>query len=314
VIQIAVCICTFRRPDDLALTLRSLASQVLVSMSPENVTVIVVDNDPERSASEACAGNGATSPFALRYIHEPQRGLSNARNSALDAAAAAGARFVAFIDDDQMADPVWLENLHFRLKESGADAAIGPVLPIFAKVPPAYMVEGGFFSKSLPNSDGFTEDGYTGNSLFDRASKIAHDLRFDPRWNETGGEDTMFFKALVNRGGRIAWAQHAVVWESIPRNRASLGWLARRWYRTGTVEARLGAHDARSWRGRARSFGKGAARLGAGTLLIAAAAFSGTPSRRSAMIGRLYTLARGAGLLASALGHSYREYASNRYR
>jgi succinoglycan biosynthesis protein ExoM len=314
VIQIAVCICTFRRPDDLALTLRSLASQVLVSMAPENVAVIVVDNDPERSASEVCSGNGHAGAFALHYIHEPQRGLSNARNSALDAAAASGARFVAFIDDDQMADPAWLENLHFRLKESGADAAIGPVWPAFAKIPPAYMIEGGFFAKSLPHSSGFTEDGYTGNSLLDRASEIAHDLRFDSRCNETGGEDTLFFKALLNRGGRIAWAQRAVVWEGIPQNRASLGWLARRWYRTGMVEAELGAHDGRSWRGRARSFGKGTARLGAGVLLIAWAAFLGTPSRRSAMTARLYTLARGAGLLASALGQSYREYGSNRYR
>jgi glycosyltransferase involved in cell wall biosynthesis len=310
----AVCICTFRNPDGLALSLQSLATQVLVSISPETVAVIVVDNDPERSASQVCSGNKCAGPFALHYVHEPQRGLSNARNSALDAAAAFGAGFVAFIDDDQMAAPHWLENIHRRLKESGADAAIGPVLPIFAKMPPAYMVEGGFFSRSLPSSSGFVEDGYTGNSLLNRASRVAHDLRFDRRFNETGGEDTLFFRAVIKRGGRIAWAQHAVVWESIPRDRASIGWLARRWYRTGIIEAQLGAHDARSWRGRVRSLGKGTARLGAGSLLIVGAALSRASSRRSAMLGRLYTLARGAGLLASAFGHSYREYAGNRYR
>jgi len=296
------------------MTLRSLARQILVSMSPEDVTVIVVDNDPARSAFEACSGTGCVGPFALRYIHEPQRGLSNARNAALNAAAATGARFVAFIDDDEMADQVWLENLHSRLKESGADAAIGPVLPVFAKVPPAYLVEGGFFATRLPCPNGFVQDGYSGNALLDCASEITRGLRFDPRWNETGGEDTLFFKALIKRGGRVAWAQHATVWESIPRNRANLRWLARRWYRTGIIEAQLGAHDSTSWRGRARSFGKGTARLGAGMLLIVGAAFSRTPSRRSAMVGRLYTLARGAGLLASALGHNYREYANSRYR
>jgi hypothetical protein len=58
----------------------------------------------------------------------------------------------------------------------------------------------------------------------------------------------------------------------------------------------------------------GVARLGAGALLIAWAALVGVPSRRGAMVGRIYTLARGAGLLASAFGLSYREYASNRYR
>jgi hypothetical protein len=221
---------------------------------------------------------------------------------------------VAFIDDDQVADPAWLESLYVRLKGSGADAAVGPVLPLFSKIPPAYMIEGGFFAKSLPHPDGFTEDAYTGNVLLDRASERAHDLRFDPRCNETGGEDTLFFNTLLHRGGRIAWAEHAVVWESIPRRRANLGWLARRWYRTGTVEAQLGAYDARSWRGRARSFRMGVARLGAGALLIAWAALVGVPSRRGAMVGRIYTLARGAGLLASAFGLSYREYASNRYR
>lgn len=313
-IRTAVCICTFRRPDTLVLTLRSLAMQILVSISSEDVAVIVIDNDPARSAFEACSGTGRIGPFALHYVHEPQRGLSNARNSALDAAAASGARFVAFIDDDEMADQVWLENLHCQLKESGADAAIGPVLPVFAKMPPAYLVEGGFFATRLPCQNGFLQDGYSGNALLDRASQIVRDLRFDPRCNETGGEDTLFFKALIKRGGRIAWARHAIVWESIPQNRANLRWLARRWYRTGIVEAGLGAHDARSWRGRARSFGKGTARLGAGVLLMVGAACSSTPSRRSAMVGRLYTLARGAGLLASAFGHSYREYASGRYR
>ena len=102
----AVCVCTFRRPDALALTLRSLAMQILVSISPEDVVVIVVDNDPARSAFEACSGTGCVGPFALRYIHEPQRGLSNARNAALDVVAAIGARFVAFIDDAEMVDLV----------------------------------------------------------------------------------------------------------------------------------------------------------------------------------------------------------------
>jgi hypothetical protein len=58
----------------------------------------------------------------------------------------------------------------------------------------------------------------------------------------------------------------------------------------------------------------GIVRLGAGALLIAWAALLGGPSRRAAMTGRLYTLARGAGLLASAFGFGYREYASKRYR
>jgi hypothetical protein len=213
-----------------------------------------------------------------------------------------------------MADPAWLERIYSRIKESCADAAVGPVLPVFSKMPPTYMIEGGFFSKSLPHPGGFTTDAYTGNVLFDRTSTRAKDLRFDPGCNDTGGEDTLFFKALLDHGGRIAWAEHAVVWESFPENRTTLGWLARRWFRTGAVEARLGAYDALSWRGRARSFGKGIVRLAAGAILIAGAALLGSPSRRVAIIGRVYTLARGAGLLASAFGHSYREYASNRYR
>jgi succinoglycan biosynthesis protein ExoM len=313
VIEIAICICTFRRPDGLARALRSLASQALVSIRPENVAIIVIDNDREQTASEVCSRSEHARLFSLRYIQAPQRGLSNARNVSLDGAAACGARFIAFIDDDQTADPAWLENLYSRLKESGADAAVGPVLPAFSKVPPAYMIEGGFFAKSLPHHDGFTDDAYTGNVLLDCTSASLCDLRFDPRYNDTGGEDTLFFKAMLNRGGRIAWAEQAVVWENT-EGRANLSWLARRWYRTGMVEAHLGVYDARSWRGRTRSFGKGTVRLVAGVLLIAWAAFRGSPSRWSAMIGRFYTLARGAGLLASAFGHSYREYAGNRYR
>ncbi len=59
------------------------------------------------------------------YRHQPQRGIPQARNAALDAARELGATHVAFIDDDETAAPDWLAALWAAMVESGADAVLG---------------------------------------------------------------------------------------------------------------------------------------------------------------------------------------------
>ena len=64
------------------------------------IVVIVIDNDPGGSAREIVAGYMDAAPFVVRYLHEPRRGIAFARNAALDAAQESGAKWIAFIDDD----------------------------------------------------------------------------------------------------------------------------------------------------------------------------------------------------------------------
>lgn len=53
-------------------------------------------------------------------------------------------------------------------------------------------------------------------------------MRFDPELRYSGGSDTKFFRDAKARNIRTDWAPDAVVFETIPRERASLAYQYRR--------------------------------------------------------------------------------------
>jgi glycosyltransferase involved in cell wall biosynthesis len=100
----SVAICTYQRYDFLEKAIESTRAQTLAAAKFE---VLVIDNspDPELSSQHGKRYRGIRN---LRWIHEKTPGLSNARNVAT---AAAASPIVAFLDDDAIADDVWLESL-----------------------------------------------------------------------------------------------------------------------------------------------------------------------------------------------------------
>lgn len=308
--HVAVAICTFRRPRGLADCLAALERLDTPGLPDAAIRVIVVDNSPEGSAQDIVAGRARASRFRIERVHEPRKGLSSARNAALDAAFACGARHLAFIDDDEVPSPPWLSGHLETLAASGAEASVGPVRPIFAEPPPLWAVEGGFFSASAPAGMHVVPEGRTNNALLSCAALQAAGIRFDRAFDDLGGEDTAFFRALQARGWTIALAHDALVHEWIPMDRVRVAWLARRWFRTGGVEARLSARGHTGAGGRIVNAARGLVRIGAGSLLVAGHMVTGGRSARSRALARLTTVCRGAGLLASALGVEHREYAT----
>jgi succinoglycan biosynthesis protein ExoM len=308
--KIAITVCTYRRPAGLARLLASLGRMRLTCLDDRQITLVTVDNSPEGSAETAArTGQGR---FALQYVHEPRKGLAYARNAALEAAFELGASRAAFIDDDEAAHPDWLESLHRALNASSdAAAALGPVLPVFETAPPPWLpVEA--YAKQPRLSARTALEGYTCNALVALAPVHALGVRFDPRFNDTGGEDVAFFEALIAGGCELAWSEDALVYEFIPRERMRAGWLLRRWYRTGNSAAV--AQAAPSASARASAFGRGVLRLGYGSARIAAAVPAALRGQPEAVIGSFYTACRGAGYIAGAFGSTYREYARPDYR
>jgi glycosyltransferase involved in cell wall biosynthesis len=99
----SVVVCTRDRPDDLLRCLASLAGQ-----DHPDFAVWVVDNsagcDLTRKATASFSAD-----LDIRYVVEPRPGLSRARNAALRQDLAGD--IVAWIDDDEVADPIWLTEL-----------------------------------------------------------------------------------------------------------------------------------------------------------------------------------------------------------
>ncbi|WP_138758783.1 glycosyltransferase [Modestobacter altitudinis] len=117
-----VVICTRERPHALAACLESLTRQ-----DHPDFAVWVVDNAPVTSATRDVVA-GFAGRLDVRYTVEPHAGLSRARNHAL--ALPLEGDVVAWIDDDEIADPMWLSELTRAMAERpDADAVSGLVVP-----------------------------------------------------------------------------------------------------------------------------------------------------------------------------------------
>ena len=310
---LSVAICTLDRHLGLTMLLDAIEHLDIGVWPNHVVTVLVVDNSASASVRALCAARAEASRFRLVHVHAAERGLSFARNAALAASREIGASHVAFVDDDEVPDPHWLSALHARLVETGASAAVGPVRPIFETHPPYWAIAGGFFGKTLHADGPDLADAYTCNVMVEMAAVTRNGLAFEPRFNSTGGEDTLFFEALRASGGRIAWAADAMVHEFMPASRVTPTWLMKRWFRTGGTEAELGRLGNGSPIGRAYNAIRGATRVvgGAGRTVLSLLT---TPFRTERHLEALYTVCRGAGLIAAAFGRTYSEYAASSYR
>jgi succinoglycan biosynthesis protein ExoM len=230
---IDVCVCTFRRAH-IKETLRSLAQ---LKLKPgRKIRVVVIDNDETPEAREEIEAAARALALNFLYVHAPARNISIARNAGLNAATAP---FIAFIDDDEIASPGWLEALFDRIETDKADAVLGPVAAVYETSHPLWLRRGNFHSIKPVWIDGAIRTGYTSNVLLRGKAPALRDLRFREELGRSGGEDTIFFAALHKAGGKISFAPEAVVTETVTPERARLSWLLKRRFRSGQTHGRL---------------------------------------------------------------------------
>lgn len=231
-IAVDVAACTFRRPQ-LHETLRSIAA--LAVPPGVSVRVIVADNDVTPSARRCVDAVREAVPFPVSYVHCPAANISLARNACLDNATG---DFIAFIDDDATCAPGWLAGLLATARQANADVVLGKVVAVYPGAAPDWVRQADFHSTWPVWVGGEIRTGYTGNALLRRRAGAAVGRRFDLALGQTGGEDTDFFGRLHEAGGRIAFAPDALVHETVPLERTTLSWLAKRQFRSGQTHGR----------------------------------------------------------------------------
>src|SRR5262245_23708483 len=181
--EVAVCVCTYNRPTGLRMLLEALDLQRFTRLRDVEVHVIVVDNSRDGSAAETCNAYVAHGRFSLSRVHEPRKGLSLARNAALVAACEVPARYVAFVDDDELPSPWWLQSLSDTIGTTEAAAAVGPVYPVF-EVPPGRWVPTSASADLREPRGRLVDGGYSCNAIAELAA--ATDLCFDACCNQPG--------------------------------------------------------------------------------------------------------------------------------
>ncbi|MBZ5614924.1 MAG: glycosyltransferase family 2 protein [Acidobacteriia bacterium] len=222
--NIAVCICTYKRPRLLARTLENLQRQEKDGRF--SYSIVVADNDASQSARSAVSEFAAKASIPIKYCVEPQQNIALARNRALENAEG---EYVAFIDDDEFPTKRWLVRLFDACTNYEVDGALGPVVPEFESRPPQWVVKGGFFER--PNYETGYKLGWkqtrTGNVLFRRTILEGSEIWFSPEF-DTGGEDVDFFRRMTEQGRSFVWCREAVVYEVVPSSRCKRGYLLKR--------------------------------------------------------------------------------------
>jgi succinoglycan biosynthesis protein ExoM len=241
-IDVTVCICTFRRPSILR-AVESVATQVFTEWI--SLRILVIDNDDSPSAQDAIASFDAKSLAKIHYRHAPGRNISIARNAALDAVTT---RWLAFIDDDESASPMWLAKL--LAARAGAHAIFGPSEARYDHNVPPWITAGDYHSNRVLDNENPIKTGYTSNALIDMNFVRKCGVRFDLALGRTGGEDTVFFYSLHRSGGILKYVKDAIVYEHVAASRTNIRWVTARRYRAGQAYAMMFRNHNKSeyWR------------------------------------------------------------------
>lgn len=301
---VAVCALTYERPQALQRLLERLNQLTFSKNEIPLLEVIVVDNDNLGSARAVCDRLDSDFKWALKYSIEPLRGISYARNHAI-ACVSKNADFIAFIDDDEVPESSWLDELLSVQSEYDADVVTGPVLPYFEEPDVAnWVIDGKFFDSPSYPTGHLPKVAFTNNVLV-RGEIFRRFLRpFDERFALTGGEDSHFFMRLYRQGCLIVWANEAKVWEGIPKNRTTIKWILLRGYRCWGTHSRCERELSPSLKVQAIRVIKGCGLIVLGLLLLLPALLG----KRHLLVKALLRIFRGAGTFSGLVGWQYQEY------
>lgn len=300
--KVAICAITFTRPDGLRRLLGAINALTFQDEPPE-IEIVIIDNDEDRSAQAVCDEMRAELRWPLRYDVEPQRGIPYARNKAVESALDI-ADFIAFIDDDEIPEPEWLDELVRVQRRYEADVVTGPVVAEFEETVPSWVVRGGFFETPRHPTGRRMDVAYTHNVIVRSEVLRALGRGFDNRLALTGGEDSHLFRRVHAAGYSIVWADEAIVTETIPASRACFSWLVKRFYRIGNTRGLISIDLGSALLTRLLLVAKSIAWIVIGVTVTVAGMFWG---RHAVVIGLRY-IAYGLGMLSSIPGIRYEEY------
>ena len=225
--ELSIVIPTFRRPAALGRCINScLAQKGLDTLAYE---LIIVDNCPQKSAREIVQHIASRSCRQIVYTHEPRPGIAHVRNHGVSMARAP---FIAFVDDDECADPYWATQLLNAQTKFDADVVFGQVLGVLegdSGVDPDFVRA--FYSTNFRRQSGpVKESGGAGtnNVLLRRERCFQGGHAFNSKLGLFAGEDSLFFMQLARTGATIAWCNEAVTYEMIPFRRTTQAYIFRR--------------------------------------------------------------------------------------
>ncbi len=303
-LSVVIGVLTFRRFESLESLLPQLLEQLDMLPAGTRREILVIDNDPERSAESIVRDRHPL----IRYVNESTPGIAAARQRCLDEAAEFD--LLLFIDDDEEPVGDWLLSMIDAWRSFGRPAGVaGRILPRYAVPPSEWILAGGFFDRRRYPSGTAVHAASSANLLLDLNQVRAHGTTFDRSLGLSGGEDTLFTSTLVAAGGRLVFCDEAAVTDLVPAERSTHEWVLKRAWFHGTTHATTRirrASSRRRWVARVELVAGGGARAVVGLVKAGAGKLTRNLSRNARGWRLTY---RGLGMVAGGSGRVRAEYA-----
>ena len=234
--RVLVAVPTYRRTS----LLPPLVAAIRDQSAGTRTRILLVDNDPETSARAVAA------ELDVEYLSETTPGIAAVRQAALDAAR--DDELVVMIDDDVFPEDGWLRGLVDVWIETRAAVVMGFVRYVWPEGTDPWIAAGGFMRRTrFP--DGTKLDSLaTGNVLVDPAQTRAIGVRFDLSLGLVGGEDNVFGRAVLAKGGVIVASARSVARDDIAVERTTRAFVHRRAVSHGQARVRLLIREAPAWK------------------------------------------------------------------
>ena len=238
-LRCAVVVCTYSldRLDDLDACLDSLERQ---DRRPDEL-IVVVDHNPE--LAERIRASVTTIPNA------GERGLSHARNTAV---AATTADVIAFIDDDAVAEPGWLDALVAPFADPRVAAVGGRIEPAWPDDRPDWFPRHldwtvGCTNPGLPDDDVVEMRNVFGASAAFRRTALERVGGFPVELGRVGAdvagceETHVCIRIRQTADETVVFAPGSLVHHRVTPARTRVSYVLRRCFGEGRSKARLGA-------------------------------------------------------------------------
>ncbi|WP_413167433.1 glycosyltransferase [Capilliphycus salinus ALCB114379] len=233
--RIAATICTYNRYNVLAKAIESVRNQTL---SKDQYKILIIDNSPDYEKAKKVQQEYHDPPFLIYHI-ERIPGLSNARNVA---AKLCETEFIAYLDDDAIACPEWLEKIVQGFDQFGTDAAVlgGRVDPMWEIERPSWLDDTLLSYVSVVNWGGEMrvakpDEWFAGANISFRTQDILDNGGFDVSLGRIGGgtslmsnEEIHLLDQIKSKGKLTIYAPEAQVDHLVEKKRLNHAWFRKR--------------------------------------------------------------------------------------
>jgi glycosyltransferase involved in cell wall biosynthesis len=256
-VEIDIVICTYNRATSLDAMLTILAQQSCGDRIAWRV--LVVDNASTDATADVVNAHRAKGLLpGLRRIFEPQQGLTFARVRGVRETTAP---WIAFVDDDNLLAPTWLEAIGNAIRRHGDAGGVGGKVVLDWEQPsPAYLKEFGFCFAAQDHGDvDCVVESLAGAGMTLRRSALVesgwldHPLVADRVGKKlVSGGDVEMVQRVRAAGYSLWFTPGALLRHRIPAGRMSRRYLFRINRELGASSAMIGAltwpDDWASWR------------------------------------------------------------------